>query len=233
MNKLEDFILADTQDVFEYFAKEFGGIVSDKVEEYGESSYYFREGAEPWILIAHVDSWQSDTVNLVQHKGILKNASGVLGADDRAGVYSIYRLLKEVNINPSILLTNGEEIGGWGVDQFISDYKNSDLFEKTKLFVELDMYGNNYCAQYGCEQFVEQKFRDFYLGYGWIKSFGGFTDVARLSQNTNIPNMNFSVCYVNQHTKDENLDLVALEENIERFKDMFINGLPKLLHFER
>lgn len=215
----------------------------------GSNRYYYRRGTAPYYLIAHVDSWQSDNPQLMQyrmtnkrHTGyvysehltfipwqdtetvhIIQNDTGILGADDRAGVYAIYHLLKNHRMDAHILLTSGEEVGGLGVHQFLQDY-GVRHFEGIECFIELDMYGMNYCAMHGCESVNKQslnRYKAFWQDHDWAFSEGGFTDVTVLSRATHIPNMNFSVCYLNQHTEKEYLNATLLAHNIERFEKMF------------
>jgi putative aminopeptidase FrvX len=183
------------------------------------SAYYFKQGTSPWLLVAHADSWQSQNPNLEVINNVMRNKTGVLGADDRAGVYAINRLLTETTLNPSVLITNGEEIGGLGAKQFAA--VRYEQLKDYKIYIELDYPGDNNATMYHILKFDSDIQLKYIKEHGFEFSPGSYSDVSFLTEVSSVPNINFSVCYYNQHWNGEYLKLDLLERNIERFKVMF------------
>ena len=77
------------------------------------------------MLVSHMDTVKRGKVKLIENNGIVTNAHGVLGADDRAGVFAILEIankcIKGGQPLPYLLFTNYEECGGLGVKQFCKD----------------------------------------------------------------------------------------------------------------
>ena len=77
--------------------------------------YIVAIGDIPIALVAHMDTvftHPAENMFYDERKGVLWSPEG-LGADDRAGVFSILKILQE-NLRPSVILTTDEEKGGIG-----------------------------------------------------------------------------------------------------------------------
>ena len=83
------------------------------------------------------DNIKNDDVKLLLDKQYIRNENGILGADDRSGIFIIFSIIKECllyNIPfPSILITNFEEFGFAGAKAFadqgwIQETKQLTLF---------------------------------------------------------------------------------------------------------
>ena len=102
--------------------------------------YLLAKGDIPILLIAHVDTVFPKTPMEIYYdnqKNVMWSPNG-LGADDRAGVFAIAKIVQhEAHVRPHILLTTGEERGGIGVSQFISDFPIPP-FTELKYIIELD-----------------------------------------------------------------------------------------------
>lgn len=102
------------------------------------SKYYIAaKGEIPVALVAHLDTVHKlHTYELChdQDKGVLWSPNGI-GADDRAGVFSILEILKK-GYRPSIIFCCKEEVGGIGAGYFINEHPTP--FNGVKYLIELD-----------------------------------------------------------------------------------------------
>ena len=120
--------LGNTDEIFKKFATLPGSVHRGITHE----QFLFVKGNrdDKVLLVAHADThW--DTRNrgnghipqeVVQEQGIIRNARGGLGDDDRAGC-AILWILKDMG--HSILITDGEERGGWGSGWLMNE--NQDI----------------------------------------------------------------------------------------------------------
>jgi hypothetical protein len=198
----------------------------------------------PILLVAHMDtvddtcSWiypkKLNALKLVKNikneNGVLRNrGGGVLGGDDRAGVYSILNILKTRAENnqplPAVLFTTGEECGGIGVAQFCRNKILSSL--SINLMIELDRRGMD---EYVTYHTMPQKVCDYVEAFGWCPAFGIYSDIQDLTEEYRIPSVNVSIGYYHQHTSREYLVLEEMEASIERVNAMLDD--PFQLHLE-
>jgi putative aminopeptidase FrvX len=70
-----------------------------------------------------------------------------LGADDRAGVFAIIKILQS-GLRPHIIFTTDEETGGYGAKALTS---NACPFQDVRYFIELDRQGALDCVFYNCD----------------------------------------------------------------------------------
>ena len=85
--------------------------------------YIIAIGNIPIALIAHMDTVFKIPVSDLyydQKKGVLWSPEG-LGADDRAGIFAIIKILQD-GLRPSVILTTGEEDGGVGACAICDKY---------------------------------------------------------------------------------------------------------------
>jgi len=124
-----------------------------------------------------------------------------LGADDRAGVWAIWRIFREMYDDPNcpaILFCDYEEKGGQGATEACEILKKQlgDML----CFVEFDRKGVN-DAVYYCDE--PKKWRKLWRKAGFEDSHGSFSDVAYLGKEFLKCTVNLSVGYINHHTKSE------------------------------
>ena len=207
--------------LIKHYGKE--NVIVDEIDH----NYIFVEGESPIMMVAHLDIYYPDLpVNVViSEDGVMKNGNdkGCLGADDRAGAYSILRLLEEGH-RPSVLFTTGEEIGGIGVKAFSKEF--TSLPKHTRLLIELDRKGS--------EDYVDYSYRNpdevnkYFTDHGFKTSRGSYSDVATLTSTFGIPHANLSIGYYKQHSILETLVLSEMEVVIEKVSKMLHKPIDKL-----
>lgn len=204
--------------------------------EDGDNYIFYHSPQNPLCLVAHMDTVndrQKAKVKIEQTGQIIRNKHGILGADDRAGVYAILRLLyrckKEGLAYPSVLFTNYEESGGIGVKTFLEDLQINP-FEHTRLFIELDRENANHYVYYTWD--LPEEIRAYAESFGFVEEMGTYSDIADLSMATGIPAINLSVGYYRQHTEHERLHIDELHLTINRVFDMLQNPPEKLYPVE-
>jgi hypothetical protein len=182
-----------------------------------KNDYIYAQGNIPIMLVSHLDTVHSILPKNIfndQKQNILWSPEG-LGADDRAGVYSILKIV-EGNFKPHILFTSGEESGGIGASYFVEDILE---IPNIKYIIELDRQGNNDCVFYEC---INDTFIKFIESYGFIENYGSFTDISIICPSWNIAGVNLSIGYYNQHSKMEYLNITEMNKTIEKVKNMLI-----------
>lgn len=187
--ELEKYLLADEQSLLDEIGTNNGW-------------YSFNKTNSPICLVAHVDTFKRPEIDLGIKNGLISNRNGVLGADDRVGCYFISELKK---YGYSVLLCNGEESGGLGA------IKAADQCDFTgiKLFVEFDYPGY---LQYGVYAPQEKKLHGLARSFGYKECIGSFTDIAILNE---LPGINLSVAYYNQHTDKEYINIIECAKSLE------------------
>ena len=194
------------------------------------SNYIMAQGKIPVLLVAHLDTVHKFPPKEIFHdkeKNVIWSPSG-LGADDRAGVYAILKIIsKDVNNSkaqvtqgkPWILFTSGEEKGGIGAYAAINTLKKP----KVKYMIELDRKGSNDAVFYDC---YNKKFVNYITSFGFIKSYGSFSDISILCPAWNIAGVNLSIGYYNAHTKAEYLKINEMNATLNIVKNIIYNA-PK------
>jgi len=186
-----------------------------KPSHYSDGLYlYVHKDDNLPCLVSHIDTVHKQKPNkkdIIQIGDILINIHGGLGADDRAGVYTLLQL-KDLPYN--LLFTNLEEIGGIGVKQAIHDLP--DLLSANTCFIEIDRTGTKHYVDYVG---VEQDFLNLFETRGLDKEFGSYSDIYDLSSELSIASVNLACGYYDQHTTKESLNLKELQAVIDFLKD--------------
>lgn len=197
-----------------------------------DKDYIYAKGTYPIMLVAHMDTvydnmdeedrvyYESigmnyyelfpDEVKRIFHdreQNVLWSPQG-LGADDRAGIFIILKLLSS-GLIPHILFTKDEEIGGVGAKKFIFNNKKSNIFQNINYILELDRRGENEAVFYNCSN---KNFEQYITNFGFKKEQGTFTDISIICPYFNIAGVNVSVGYYNEHTYKEFLCLLQMQE---------------------
>lgn len=167
------------------------------------------------ILSAHMDTVQ-DNFDILMSKfidvkdGIIKGY-GVIGADDKNGIYAILDLLKNGHTDINFVFSVEEEIGGIGSSFFVR--KNDLSHILYGLILDRRGSGDIICEynEYGTKKF-ESVLTQIGTHYGFKPGKGTFSDADSLSDQISCANL--SVGYYNAHCKNEYLVLSELQNTI-------------------
>lgn len=176
-------------------------------------------------LVAHIDTvWDVDrnkvkNLKRVEYKKLLIHdkekeliySPDRLGADDRAGVYALFNIWNSLppKSRPLLLFTDLEESGGGGAIEAFSIFENE--LSQISQFIELDRQGEKDCVFYGDEPLSYIKHIE---SYGFIESYGSFSDISILGPQLGKCCTNLSIGYYNQHTEREYLSLKDMNSTI-------------------
>ena len=178
------------------------------------------EGDIPIALVAHLDTvFRSPPRNIyhdtTQH--VIWSPQG-LGADDRAGVFAIFKILEE-GLRPHVILTTDEEKGGIGA-QTLAMLMPRCLFN-LKYMIELDRQGDYDCVFYSC---ANKSFQKYIEQYGFVTDWGSFSDISILCPQWKVAGVNLSVGYKNEHSNIETLHTTSLHSTIKTVIKMLKNA---------
>ena len=106
------------KDLLKLYLKQWGytNIISTR-------EYIVAEGSIPICLVAHLDTVNENPPEEIfydQEQRVMWSPD-LLGADDRAGVYAIIRILSD-GYRPHIIFTTDEEKGALGAQKLIEDF---------------------------------------------------------------------------------------------------------------
>ena len=187
------------------------------LEKVGESrDYIIAEGDIPIALVAHLDTvvrGGTTEVYYDQRKNALWSPDG-LGADDRAGVFAIFQILRTTKLRPHIIFTTDEEKGGLGAIMLAS---KACPFADLRYIIELDRRGTDDCVFYDCEN---PEFVGYVESFGFNEMFGSFSDISILCPAWKIAGVNLSIGYRDEHSVLEMLFVSPMLATIEKVKQM-------------
>lgn len=177
-----------------------------------QEGFLYAKGEIPILLVAHMDTVSDNPPDKIYYDSDrdIIFSDGILGGDDRCGIYAIMEILKE--LKPHVLFTEGEEIGGIGALTATREFK-----PKVKYIIEFDRQGSNDAVFYDCNN---RKFIDYINSFGFVTNRGTFTDISILSESWDIAGVNISSGYYLEHTKQEYIVFNELMNNINRVKEM-------------
>lgn len=177
--------------------------------------YLVAIGDVPIALVAHLDTvFKTPVSNLYydQRKGVLWSPEG-LGADDRAGVFAILKILQD-GYRPSVIFTTDEEQGGLGA--YALAMRECPI-PGLKYMIELDRQGSKDCVFYDC---YCPEFVDYVESFGFCKQYGSFSDISFLMPEWQVCGVNLSVGYEDEHSYTELLRVGPLFDTICKVKVM-------------
>lgn len=191
-------------------------------EVYTANDYIYAVGSEetPVALIAHMDTvfknQPTEEIYFDRKKGVIWSPDG-LGADDRAGVFAIIKIIQSLPKDnlPSIVFTQGEEVGGVGALAFVEAFPQPKV--KTKYVIELDRRGTNDCVFYDCDN---RDFIAYVEDFGFKLNFGSFTDISFICPTWGIAGVNLSIGYEDEHSFVERLFVGPMLHTITRVLKM-------------
>ena len=213
LRKLVSLNQSKTKDFIARYLSEY---YSDIVETH---DYIFAKGNIPIALIAHMDTVFDDDGE--RRDFIYQTAQGKLwnphgaGFDDKAGVFSILKIIEE-DYMPHVIFTADEEIGSQGARKLMEDCQTHP-FEDLKYMVELDRANEYDCVFYDCEN---EEFMEYVESFGFVMAFGTSSDVRHLSRAWDVAGVNLSIGYKYQHSTEEILNAPAMFETISKVKTM-------------
>jgi len=185
--------------------------ISYKEDTYG--NIYNLEDASLPILNAHMDSVQGyeDEIlsSFIKIRGNIMSGYGVIGGDDKCGLFVILEVLKKRKVN--FIITREEEIGCVGINHFMSQ---NDIKE-FPWALTLDRYGSGdiICEKndYGTKEF-ENALYEVGKKFGYKPAQGVYSDADFISEDVSCANV--SVGYYAHHTKKEYVVLSELQNSI-------------------
>lgn len=179
--------------------------------------YIVAIGDIPIALVAHMDTVFKIPVSDLyydQRKGVLWSPQG-LGADDRAGIFAILKILQAPeNLRPSVIFTTDEEKGGVGASLLAA---GPCPIPGLKYMIQLDRRGTNDCVFYDC---YCPEFIDYVESFGFCERYGSFSDISFLMPEWQVCGVNLSVGYEDEHSYTEILNINPLYDTIRKVKQM-------------
>ena len=198
--------------------------VADFLEKYYPEvvetpDYIFAEGNIPIALIAHMDTVFDDdskSRDFIYYslEGKMWNPNGA-GFDDKAGIFSIFKII-EMGYLPHVIFTTNEEIGSQGANQLVRNIPKPP-FSDLRYLIELDRANDYDCVFYDCKN---QEFIEYIESFGFIKARGTSSDVRHIAFAWNVAGANLSIGYKYQHTNDEILNVNSMFETISKVEEM-------------
>lgn len=181
--------------------------------------YLLAEGRDPICLIAHLDTVGAAPPTAIYYdsEAEVMWSPQLLGADDRAGVYAILKIV-ERGLRPSIIFTTDEEKGAIGAEMLTIEHLECP-FKKVppKLLVQLDRRGSHDSVFYDCDN---PEFEKYINSFDFKTAIGTFSDISVIAPQWEIAAVNLSVGYYNEHQLIETLKGRELEETVEKVAKM-------------
>ena len=181
--------------------------------------YIYAEGAIPIALIAHMDTvfpTPPKEIFYDQQLNVMWSPQG-LGADDRAGVFAILQILKS-GLKPHVIFTTDEERGGLGALALACDHEKHP-FKDLRYMIQLDRQGAVDCVFYDCDN---PEFARYVETFGFVETWGTFSDISELAPEWGIAGVNLSVGYRDEHSREEVLFVGHLLSTIDKVKKMLL-----------
>ena len=170
------------------------------------SDYIVAEGDIPVALVAHMDTvfkLPPQKIYYDRQQGVLWSPDG-LGADDRAGVFLILKIIQSVKKNkkPTIIFTTDEECGCIGSSALVNEMPKPPC--EFKYIIQLDRRGKHDCVFYDD---INEKFEEYVEQFGFKTSWGTLSDISIICPVWGISGVNLSVGYEDEHQEIETLHI--------------------------
>lgn len=211
--KLFEQIVMSNQKVLKRTMTKFLKKKYKRVIETGE--YVIAEGDIPIALTAHLDTVFDKApaeIYYDKQKNVIWSPQG-LGADDRAGIFSIIKIINS-GLRPHIIFTTDEELGGLGA-RALAAVKCP--FEDLRYIIQLDRRGFMDCVFYDCDN---EDFTAYVEKFGFKEAYGSFSDISFICPVWGIAGVNLSVGYKDEHTYNERLFITPMMNTIEKVINM-------------
>ena len=189
--------------------------------------YLYAIGDIPIALVAHMDTvFKSPPQHIYydERKGVIWSPEG-LGADDRAGVFMILKIL-QTGLRPTIIFTTDEEKGALGAEKLVKDTK--EPFSELNYIIQLDRRGTCDCVFYDC---ANQEFIQYVEAFGFLENFGTFSDISEICPVWGIAGVNLSVGYEDEHTVSETFHIKPWFATLRKVQKMLQEEhIPKFIY---
>lgn len=177
------------------------------------SDYIIAQGDIPVALVAHMDTvfkLPPEDIYFDRQKGVLWSPDG-LGADDRAGVFLILKIIQAVKKDhkPTVIFTTDEETGCIGAYQLTVNMPKAPW--ELKYIIELDRRGVNDCVFYDD---INQEFQEYVELFGFKTDWGTLSDISVICPAWEISGVNLSVGYCDEHSEIETLHIQYTYETL-------------------
>lgn len=177
------------------------------------TGFLYAKGDYPVLLVAHLDTVHRDPPRIICYspdKRYMMSPQGI-GGDDRAGVWMILQIIQTKRCH--VLFCEDEETGGNGARAFARSGISADV----RYIVELDRRGSNDAVFYDCDN---PEFTRFICSFGFSEEDGSFSDISVVAPYLKKAAVNISAGYYGEHRQHEMIDCAAMQNNIERIKQM-------------
>ena len=202
----------------EYVKKKYG---EDKVLVRKE--YIYAVGDIPIALVAHMDTVfkvQPQHIFYDKEKCVMWSPEG-LGADDRAGIFAIIKIL-QAGLRPSVIFTTDEEVGALGAEKLVIEVP--EPYTKLQYIIQLDRRGSNDCVFYECDN---QAFTEYVETFGFAENWGSFSDISVICPIWKVAGVNLSIGYNDEHSIAETLNTTHMLQTISKVKKMLqVENIP-------
>lgn len=196
-------------------------------------AYVYAIGDIPVALVAHADTVFKlppliDNFFYDPEKDVIWNPEGA-GADDRAGVFAIMKIIRTFKLKPHVIITTGEESGCIGSSKLIVAEK--EFPAPMKFMIQLDRRNHNDAVYYDCDN---KKFEEFITQFGFKTEWGTLSDISLLAPTWGVAAVNLSVGYEDEHQEIERLHVDWLYETIGKVVNIlqYVQQHPELEKFE-
>lgn len=204
-------------------------------EIYTSPAFIVAYGDIPVGLVAHADTvFKSPPQDFYYDtdKNVFWSPDG-MGADDRAGIYAIMKIV-QAGYRPHVIITTDEETGCIGAAKLARSLTEfpSDL----KFLIQLDRRGEKDSVFYECGN---DEFEDYVNQFGFETEWGSFTDICVLAPAWGVAAVNFSIGYMNEHTAFEILHVDWMFNTINKVCNLLQhvivpeNDVPVFAYVER
>lgn len=195
--------------MYKYLQKKYTNILIDK-------KYIIAVGDIPIGLVAHLDTvFNRPPIEFFydKEKNVIWSPQG-LGADDRAGVYSIIQIIEKGYL-PTIILTKDEEAGCLGSKRMVKKIPTPPT--KLKYIIQLDRQGKDDCVFYNCNNLI---FNDYIKKFDFKIEFGSFSDISEICPVWGVAGVNLSIGYKYEHSFSELLYVDHMYNTIYKVENM-------------
>ena len=195
---------------------------------YCTKDYIVAVGDIPVALVAHMDTVFTappDNIFYDRVKNVMWSPDG-LGADDRAGVYSIVQILKQ-GLKPTVIFTTDEEKGALGASALVGDFPIAPT--ELKYIIELDRRGSVDCVFYDCDN---PTFEEYVEGFGFVTAWGTFSDISIICPAWEVAGVNLSIGYEDEHSYTEILYVGRMLSTIKKVITMLQDASIDMEKFE-
>lgn len=223
-NTLNNIVKLNQNQLKGYVARELKN--RGRVVDVGDG-YVYSKGSLPVMLVAHLDTVHQTPVKTIcmsSDNNVIMSPQGI-GGDDRCGVAIIFELLNRFNC--SVLFTEDEEIGCIGAYKFTQSYKK---LNNINFMIEFDRKGCNDAVFYDCDN---KEFTDFITNFGFVDSWGSFSDISILSPFYGVASVNLSSGYYDAHTRYERIVISDMRGIVKKASKILTSNLKKYDYIAR